>query len=598
VRQEDGSLMATRERMFEPVQRELMVSQFREGLQARTIADLREAARRWGWPVRGTSKASLAEQLLGYLQDPDIMSAATASLPPEQIVLLAWLVGLGSARDVNRRLQVVLQHASGIKTTTAQANDSLRDLYERCLLLDGPLGLVASPLYLEWLPPIHAEALRATGRVVATPAMTVEWISDEVERLLSAIETEKPPRHGLAQGVAQGYDRAGQAVQPRPGLLDRGTLAAWGYNTPDRQSLAALLVELLWATQVIQVDPTAHIIPVPGRFEEWQRQGPVAQLQTLRMTWLTHPVRFGADNWNELDMALGQIERFDYLPVRGWAQQVTLNMAVLVLRQQVMGMLQAVEAGSWYSLERFCRLISELSRDPLGQNTPDTWRWSEGGKMLPPANMPFDVWLATYGRVLAAVLRGPASWLGFVEVDRKGDDLRAFRPLSAVPPGDLLSIPPDALRFAPPDTAIMRKTWKAARLRPVLTQIATEVAADRTSTTYRLDPAMFRAFLQGGGTAEQPGRELSASGFPLPSETAGKLKRWEARNGRYQLYDDLAVIELAEDMAQAEVEAIARLLGSRLFEVAPRCLLIFDREQAPAIVDELRRRGYTPRVTS
>ncbi len=94
-------------------------------------------------------------------------------------------------------------------------------------------------------------------------------------------------------------------------------------------------------------------------------------------------------------------------------------------------------------------------------------------------------------------------------------------------------------------------------------------------------PLTFRVFLQAGGAADEPIRELAANGFPLPAASADKLKRWEARNGRYQLYDDLTVIELAEDMAQAEVEVIARLLGARLYEAAPRCLLVLDRDQAP-----------------
>jgi hypothetical protein len=316
------------------------------------------------------------------------------------------------------------------------------------------------------------------------------------------------------------------------------------------------------------------------------------------MTWLMHPAMYGADNWNELDMALVQMKRFDYRPEYGWNPTGPLSTAVLALRQQVMSILQAVQADTWYSFERFCRLISELSRDPLSRGAPETWRWAEGGNALRAANMSFDVWMATYGRMLAALLRGPASWLGFVEVDRRGEDLAAVRVLSAVPPGDLLSVPRDALRFVPPDTVIVAKSWKAARLRPVLSRIAREVTADRASTTFRLDPASFRAFLHEGGAAEEPIRELAANGFPLPSASADKLKRWEARNGRYQLYGDLAVIELAEDMAQAEVEAMARRLGARLYEVAPRCLLVLDRDQVPTIVDELRRRGYTPRVTS
>jgi hypothetical protein len=263
-----------------------------------------------------------------------------------------------------------------------------------------------------------------------------------------------------------------------------------------------------------------------------------------------------------------------------------------------MSVLQALQSDTWYSFERFCRLICGLGRDPLSQGAAAVLPLPQGGSVERAKGAPWDMWMATYGRVLAALFQGPARWLGFVEVDEKGDDLIAIQALSAVPPGDLTSIPHDALRFVGSDRLIVSKSWRATRFRPVLSRIAREVAADQTSATYQLDPASFRAFVDAGGAAEEPIRELAANGFPLPSVMADRVKQWETRHGRYQLYDSLAVIELAEDVAQAEIEAIARLLGSRLYEVAPRCLLVLNRDQAPAIVEELQRRGYTPRITS
>ncbi len=594
--------MPSVERIFDPIQREQIVNRLRESLQTRTIADLREAARRWGWPVRGTSKAALTEQLLGYLQDPSVMSAAAAALPPDQALVLAWLVVLRSRGDSVRQIQVCLQYASGVEMAANQINRLLIDLYDRGLLITGSWGLEPSALYLEWLPPIRGEALHASSKTTRATApqglgITVEWIADEVQRLLSAIEEEKPTQHRTQENAPQTYDRLGRGLLPRTGLLSPQTLGAWGYSTPDQRSLAALLAELLSAMRIIVVDSSDRVLPVPSRFDEWQRREPFAQLQLLRATWLKHPEQYGVDNWNELDMALGQIERFQFRLASAWNQAPPLYQAVLAFRQRVIGILQALEPDVWYSFERFCRLISELSRDPLA-STGQILGWAEGGKLLQPTNMPFDVWMATYGQLLAALLHGPARWLGFVEIDGSGRNLVGFRRPSALEPGDLVSVPPDTLRFIPPDTVILRKTWKGARLRPILARIARETATDQARSTFRLDPAAFRAFLQAGGDAEGPLRELAANGFPLPSASADKLKRWESRHGRYQLYENLAVIELAEDIAQAEVEALARQLGSRLYEVAPRCLLVLNRDQTPTIIDELRRRGYTPKVTS
>ncbi len=156
--------MAIRERIFNPAQRERMVSELRGSLQSRTIAELREAARKWGWRLRGTGKAELVEQLTGYLQDSELMSAATASLPPAQIMLLSWLVGLGSGGDLVNRLQVVLQEGSGIEMTAPEINASLRDLHERGLLVNGPVRTGSQPGVSRVAAPIQAEAMRTRSR--------------------------------------------------------------------------------------------------------------------------------------------------------------------------------------------------------------------------------------------------------------------------------------------------------------------------------------------------------------------------------------------------------------------------------------------------
>ena len=185
------------------------------------------------------------------------------------------------------------------------------------------------------------------------------------------------------------------------------------------------------------------------------------------------------------------------------------------LRQQVLSILHAVQADTWYSFERFCRLISELSRDPLSYGPSGAWCWTDGGKVLRAANMPFDVWMATYGRVLAALLRDLRAGSASSTSTARVRNCPRFRPLSAVPPGDLLSIPltHSALCLR---TQRSPQDLESRRSATILSRIAREVAPardepDRASTTYRLDARRFRAFLQAGGGADEPIRELAAA---------------------------------------------------------------------------------------
>jgi hypothetical protein len=56
------------------------------------------------------------------------------------------------------------------------------------------------------------------------------------------------------------------------------------------------------------------------------------------------------------------------------------------------------------------------------------------------------------------------------------------------------------------------------------------------------------------------------------------------------------VIECGEDMHPSEVSAIVALAAGALYPVSPRCLVALNLDAVPALVDDLRRRGYTPQV--
>jgi hypothetical protein len=62
-----------------------------------------------------------------------------------------------------------------------------------------------------------------------------------------------------------------------------------------------------------------------------------------------------------------------------------------------------------------------------------------------------------------------------------------------------------------------------------------------------------------------------------------------------RLYDELAVIELNDDLLLAELLAATSLDASLIHTFSPR-LVAIDAAKADALVAELTRRGYAPRV--
>ena len=75
-----------------------------------------------------------------------------------------------------------------------------------------------------------------------------------------------------------------------------------------------------------------------------------------------------------------------------------------------------------------------------------------------------------------------------------------------------------------------------------------------------------------------------------------RLERWWASYGSVRLYDELSLVELSQEMLPAEVLAAVPALRRHLvYAFSPR-LLAVEPTAANAVVAELVRLGYAPRV--
>ncbi len=54
------------------------------------MSSLRQMAKLWGWPVKGTAKTALVQALAANLSDPATMIPACAELPAMEYDALAW----------------------------------------------------------------------------------------------------------------------------------------------------------------------------------------------------------------------------------------------------------------------------------------------------------------------------------------------------------------------------------------------------------------------------------------------------------------------------------------------------------------------------
>ena len=256
--------------------RESFHADLRQTLDAVRVQDLREIARNWGWPLKGTAKADLTEQMMGYLSDPVRMAAGFARLPGIEQETLIWVTVTEGLR-VEEGLRQMLRLAGGQSVTVEEVSRLLQDLFEHGLVFpDANGGWHMPPVYIEWLPETDAPGLAHSGALQAIPVANMEDVSREVERLLGRIEKDRP------QVASQGDEPAGQPkpyssiIQARDGLLPRSTWAHWGYGVGEDYDRARLLLELMVSQGLCRVVdlPKGSLVPWPSALAAWQDLSP------------------------------------------------------------------------------------------------------------------------------------------------------------------------------------------------------------------------------------------------------------------------------------------------------------------------------------
>ncbi len=440
---------------FTPENRAQLVHQLTDFLSQITVQALRQAARQWGWSLKGTAKAEIVEQMTGYLGDARRMGAAFEKMPEEEREVLTWLRALSLASDPAKPLHAALAQGGGRQVTQKTVSQALQTLMERGLLIyDEYQGYRVPALFGEWLPPVDAPRLLHQGEPGHAPTFTLAEINQHVQHLLSAVETDRPEVLAAAQPGVSAYlatGRGSEIVTPRPGLVGAETLNRWGYLSADELHLARFLLDQMTGGGLCRITtrgPGKQMEVVPEASASWEEAAPAARLQRLRQWWLQSSPRPGgtpgtASTWNELDLALHQVKDYALRPVGYWSTADQWSRQVAVLRAWLLGLASALPPDTWHNVERLSNLVYHLHRDLLNwEAAASALRWHQDKTPLDPNQMRLEIWRETYGRLIEAWLSGPATWLGYVQVGYAGGRPIAFRYRSRVPAGDLTAMPP------------------------------------------------------------------------------------------------------------------------------------------------------------
>lgn len=588
-------------------------------LQAVVLQDLRNAARVHGWTVRGTAKADVVQGLVEHLSNADEMAAAFAQLPAFESKVLIWLAHLRATVDSqNDSLATILRIAEEERATREAVVQTIGNLYSRLFVLVDPATqlLQVPDLYLEWLPESDAPGLVYQGNVsnvLSVPGQ--DWLDRHCARLLTVVEEERPPveRAALVQPMSQPSGRptpgmvpSYQCARPHGGIVSDERLVAWGFGDPEERALARTLLSLLaigGLCRVYESGGTSYLRVDPAQVDAWLALAPDARRSRLRSWWLngwpatTPPAVHTLLTWNELDVFLSTQERYSLRQSTGWINRDYLDVQVRDLRRWLVHFMSAIQTDVWISMTRLFELLYALRRDLLAVSLPyGVWNWYDGESRIDLQHIQRQAWSDLFGRLVEGWL-APAYWLGFIQMATVEDRVVAIcRPAATAAPARPQPLPADVLSFLPDGRLSLRSTWQTGDLRQLIQKIASVVARDRQTIIFAPDPAVFRQTLRSGQSAAQIGQAFADAGFPLPAELQRRLQEWQDRLGRHQIYDNVAVIEFGDDHTMAEVQAVVNLNQGDCYPVSTRHLVVLRPETIPVLIEELRRKGYTPQV--
>ncbi|MFI5269066.1 MAG: helicase-associated domain-containing protein, partial [Chloroflexota bacterium] len=234
-----------------------------------------------------------------------------------------------------------------------------------------------------------------------------------------------------------------------------------------------------------------------------------------------------------------------------------------------------------------------LSFAQIGGGARPVWWLSGNAQPAQPLDLTTpEGWRQFYGPFVDEVFRGVLTWIGLVDVHCDADGPRAFRVLPTEPPalaGQRLVVADDLTMQVParqPEASMYVLLGRGAEL----------VAASPEGLRYRLLPETVRQLFEQGVSGPMLVQLLeNYAGRPLPSSVRVEIERWWAGYGRQRLYDDLTLIELADDYLLPELLRTTSLPASTIHTFSPR-LIAVEPQLVEQLIAEMTRAGHPPSI--
>lgn len=618
-----------------------MVDEYVRVLGQQTINELRELAQQCGIEVKGTRKDPIVEQVATGLADRQTIEGQLQVLEPQLLELLTYvhlilepgygfssenLVRLLSERSPSmarptlhqqviglaeqglllrfRRDQIsyyLLPHA--VRAILPPRPDLIpgyqEDEPDTLQVHSRPATSIVHSLYLAWSyiaeHSPHSEPVRRRLAAEGEWPQFAEWdhIPEEVEELVqrrrtpynlyNASVTVPTPRYHLRTA-----DR--QTLRARPAFSD-------SQRGDEEIEFCYALLDTLGAIQSERGQP---IVRREEAFQRLLSLAPTVQMYVVLYTWLNTTA------WSEMDI----LRRLDEeIRVRRSLTHTSFKPQNLYrewrsARHMVLRFLSTIEEGEWVSLQGFLRMMWQIAPDLLHPHyEPATW-WLESTRTRKQFGTTFEDWQESGGRFALTVLQGPLYWLGAIELGYQDEHPVAFRltPVgsfalhrrSVIVEQEQKAIPAGAVQLSEDMVVTLVPNQVPTQLHELLHLIGRLETTTPSAFVYRVTAdGVLRALAEGQTIDHLMAALTRWMGKKPPLSWQRRMVNWSENYGKLHIYEDITLIELADDYALQELLSNTSLRDHLIYEFSPR-LIAVRPDSVDALVGEMEKRGYTP----
>jgi hypothetical protein len=639
---EDRASFAGYDQTYDPDRGEIsspmpdFADEFRELLGHQTINELRTLARRRGIEIQGTRKEPIVEELTTQLCDLEQIRSEIGQLDDLAQELLIYLhltlsYGYGfTSENIIGGLQ--RQHSEVSRRTV---HTHLVDLVQRGLLLTFkqnnlvyyilPQAVrVCLPPRPGFIPPYPEQELEQleTPRPVTVTIQSLytmwNYIVEKHPRRQEApqrqaIEDQWPQLIGwrhVPEEVQEVKQRrrnpynlynTSMTVPAAPYHLRRVDLNALREQTAHSDEENEFYYMLLQGIGAIVAAPGETISCRQEVFERILSLPASAQMYAIIHTWIN------SREWSEMDLLLRSV---DEIRVRRNLMYSSFEPKDLYHewragRQTVLRFLSILPEGCWVSVENLLKAIFGINPNLLHTNTNTATWWIESSRTRKQFGTTFEDWQDSVGRFVLAVLEGPLAWLGAVGLGYKSGKLMAIK---VTPVGSFAlqrrqsiveaeqPMSQEAVRLHDDLSVTLIPGRAPAQLHDLLHFVGQLEEATPEQFVYCITAEGVLLALEQGLTIEGLLDQISKwCNAEIPAAWYERMQDWSQNYGKLHVYDDITLIEMADDYALQELMSNTALREHVIYAFSPR-LVAIQPDAVDDLVQEMEKRGYTPHV--